>query len=119
MSETVATDCQNKADKQRDEHLCFLAAARDFHSAGPDAFHPGWAQYGDLLDAAENALASSACALASAHAEMARLREALDMAAFRMQMLVDRLPPDEDGKSSKWLSQTYVTEARAALTVQP
>ena len=76
MSETVATYCQNKTDKQRDEDLCFLAAARDFHSAGPDAFHPGWSQYGDLLDAAENALASSAPALAAAQAEVARLREA-------------------------------------------
>ncbi len=57
-------------------------------------------------------------ALAAAQAEVARYREALDMAAFRMQLMVDRMPPDEDGKSSKWLSQTYVNEARAAL-VQP
>ena len=53
--------------------------------------------------------------LAAKGVEIARLREALDMAAFRMQKIVDRMPPDEDGKSSKALSQTYVDKARQAL----
>lgn len=48
-------------------------------------------------------------------ADNARLREALDMAAFRMQLLVDRMPQDEDGKTAKALSQGYVDQARTAL----
>lgn len=51
----------------------------------------------------------------AAEAENAKLREALDTAAFRTQMLVDRMQPDEDGKTSKALAQTYVDAMRAAL----
>ena len=50
-----------------------------------------------------------------AAARIAALEAALDMAAFRMQMLVDRMPTDEDGKSAKALSQNYVNDARTAL----
>ncbi len=57
--------------------------------------------------------------LAAKDAEITRLREALDMAAFRMQMLVDRMRPDEDGRSAKALSQTYVEQARQALGETP
>lgn len=53
--------------------------------------------------------------LAASLAREKVLREALDMAAFRMQLLVDRMPLDEDGKGTKKLSQGYVDAARAAL----
>lgn len=53
----------------------FIAAARDFHDAGPDGFQPGWAQYGDLLDAAE-ALIAEADARQSADAALVAALEA-------------------------------------------
>lgn len=44
-----------------------------------------------------------------------RARVALDMAAFRMQLMVDRMPRDEDGKGSKALCQSWAEDARAAI----
>lgn len=43
------------------------------------------------------------------------LIDALGTAAFRMQILVYRMPPDGNGKTSKALAQTYVDAARAAV----
>ena len=57
----------------------------------------------------------AAAALTEANAKMEKMRAELDMAAFRMQLMVDRMPPDEDGKSTKALCQTYVDEASATL----
>lgn len=53
--------------------------------------------------------------LAAQAAEIERLRDVLDMTTFRLQLMVDRMPADEDGKSLKALCQSYVNEARAAL----
>lgn len=50
--------------------------------------------------------------------EIERLRAALDQAQFRMQLMVDRMPPDEDGKSIKALCQSYVDDIRTALRGQ-
>jgi len=46
------TDATPLAPEQ-DFHRLFVAAARDFHNAGPDKFKPGYEEYGDLLDAVE------------------------------------------------------------------
>ena len=45
-----------------------------------------------------------------------KLREALDMAAFRMQMLVNRMPPDEDGRTAKALAQITPATCQPAST---
>lgn len=50
--------------------------------------------------------------------QLAKAEALLDMSAFRMQMLVNRMPPDEDGKTSKALAQGYVDEARTYFAAQ-